>query len=101
MYGSEYGVLWALLVAVLFVAIPLSVVLRRRGLPWRKILPVVTSSSLGVLMQFVIVSTAATVRLASDGASAPPTEPVNLPDTVAQDVGSASGPGLDREDLDY
>ena len=89
------------MVLVLVVAIPLSVVLRRRGLAWWKILPVVTISSLGVLVLFVIVSTAATVRLASDGASAPPTEPVNPPDTMAQDVGSASCPGLVRKDLGY
>ncbi len=101
MYGSKYDVLWALLVVVLFVVIPLCVVLRRRGLKWWKILPVITISSMGVLVLFVIVSTAATVRLASDGASAPPTEPVNLPNTVVQDVGSASGPGLARKDLGY
>jgi hypothetical protein len=101
MYGSKYDVLWALLVVFLFVVIPLCVVLRRRGLTWWKILPVITISSLGVLVLFVIVSTAATVRLASDGASAPLTEPVNLPDTVVQDVGSASGPGLARKDLGY
>ena len=86
MYGSKYGVLWALLVVVLFVVIPMSVV---------------TISSLGVLVLFVIVSTAAPVRLASDGASAPPTESVNLPDTVARNVGSASGLGLARKDLGY
>ena len=102
MYGLRYEILLGLFLAVtLLLGIPLSIILRRSGLAWWKILPVVALSSLGVLVLSVIVSTAATVRLASDGASAPPTEPVNLSDTVARDVGSASGPGLARKDPGY
>jgi len=57
-YGSRYGVLWIPLLVVLFVAIPPSVSLRRRGPAWWKILP-------------VTVVLEVTVRLAGGGASAP------------------------------
>ena len=99
MYGSKYGVLWILLLVVLFVSIPLSVFLRRRGLTWWKILPVVTLSSLGVLVLSVIVVLEVTVRLAGDGASAPPPKPASLPDTPAPEVGAALRLGLAGRDL--
>lgn len=85
MYGSKYGVLWILLLVVLFVSIPLSAILRRRGLTWWKILP-------------MIASTVVTVRLSGDGASAPPTEP---PETIAPGVRSAPEPGLGLKDPGY
>ena len=78
MYGLGYEVLLILLLAVvLLVGIPLSVVLRRSGLLWWKILPAVILSSWGVLVLSVIVSTVVAVRLASNGASAPSPKPVN------------------------
>ena len=88
-YGFRYEVLLILLlVVVLLVGIPLSVVLRRSGLSWWKILPVIIPSSLGVLVLSVIVSTVVTVRLASDGASAPSPKTGEPPDTIAPEVGT-------------
>ncbi len=93
-YGFRYEVLSGLFLAVtLLVGITLSIILRLRGLAWWKILPVVAPSSLGVLVLSVVVSTAATVWLASDGASALPTTP---PNTIAPEVRAAPEPGLDR-----
>ena len=89
MYGSKYGVLWILLLVVSFVSIPPSVSLRRRGLTWWKLPPVVTLSSLGVVVLSVIVLLEVTVRLAGDGVSASPPKPASLPDTTAPETGAA------------
>ena len=86
------------LAVTLLVGTPLSIILRRRGLAWWKILPVVAPSSLGVLVLSVIVPTAVTVWLASDGASALPTK---TPDTIAPEVRAAPEPGFDLKDLGY
>ena len=93
MYGFGYEVLLALLLAVvLLVGVPLSVILRRSGLGWWMILPVVAFSSLSVLVLAVIFSTVVTVRLLSDGTFAPPPEPLKS----LKPRPRRAGPPLDR-----
>ena len=100
MYGLRYEVLLISLLAVVFlVGLPLSIVLRRSGLSWWKILPAVILSSLDVLVLCVIVVLEVTVRLAADGASAPSPNPASLPDTPAPEVGAALRLGLAGRDL--
>ena len=98
MYGSKHGIVWALLVVMLFVAIPLSVVLWRRGPAWWKIPPVGTVSSLGALALLVVVLIEVTVRRpAGDGASAPKPRTVIPPDTIVPEEGAAPRLGLARK----
>ncbi len=98
MYGVRYEVLLVLLLAVvLLVGTPLSIVLRRSGLAWWKILPLVVLSSLGVVVLSVIVSTVVTVRLAPDGASAPSPKRVGVPSSVSLEAGASPGLEMARE----
>jgi hypothetical protein len=99
MYGFRYEVLLPLLLAlVLIVGIPLSVILRRGGLAWWKILPLVALSSLGVLVLSVIASTVVTVWLPSKNSPSP--EEVNSLGTTALGVEAASDPGMALKNRD-